>query len=51
MKYQIASATSLEELVKEINSALAKGWKPIGGVAVVVDADGTTRFLQAVVNG
>jgi hypothetical protein len=50
MKYQIASATSLDELIKEINTALAKGWKPIGGVAVVVDSHGTARFLQAVIS-
>jgi hypothetical protein len=34
MKYDILWSTNLNELVKEVNDAISKGWEPIGGVCL-----------------
>ena len=50
MKYQIISATSISDLIERVNKVISQGWKPPGGVAVVIEESGTARFLQAVLN-
>ncbi len=51
MNYRIVSvgivfspAKSLENLAKEVNAAIAMGWEPVGGVALV-----NARVVQAMV--
>ncbi len=51
MNYQIISVgvmlsgtKALETLVKEVNAAIAMGWEPVGGVALV-----NARVVQAMV--
>lgn len=39
MKYQILSKSTAEELVKDVNSYLADGWEPLGGVTLSQDRD------------
>ena len=35
---------TLEQLVKEVNDAIAEGWEPLGGITFV-----QTKFFQAMV--
>ncbi len=51
MNYQIISVgvmfsgvKALEALAKEVNAAIAMGWEPVGGVALV-----NARLIQAMV--
>lgn len=34
MKYQIKTATNHEDLARQVNEALAEGWKPNGALAI-----------------
>ncbi|MDV3537954.1 hypothetical protein CMU94_02305 [Elizabethkingia anophelis] len=44
MEYKVISNSNLNELEKEINDYLTKGWKPQGGVCLV-----SFSFYQAIV--
>lgn len=52
MRYAILFSDSSEGLVAKVRDTLDDGWKPIGGVAVRVIAQGkntTTTFYQSMV--
>jgi Domain of unknown function (DUF1737) len=34
MEYQIVKKTEASELQQEVNALIAKGWKPLGGIAI-----------------
>lgn len=44
MMYIVLSSTSLSNLVSQVTSSMAEGWKPLGGVAV-----NNAGFFQAMV--
>ncbi len=48
MEYRIISKKNENELEREINEMLRKGWKPQGGL-VVVDAPDSWIYWQAVI--
>lgn len=46
MQYQVITAATVGQLVDLVNAAIAKGWKPQGGIT----ADGSYRLvMQAMV--
>jgi hypothetical protein len=47
--YQIVSATTPEDLEKEIKDEIINGWIPIGGVAVAIETTEMLVFFQALV--
>ena len=50
MKYTVATATSIEELIKNVELELKAGWEPIGSVSCTVAPSGKhVVFMQAVI--
>jgi hypothetical protein len=46
MKYKIVSATSAQELEKQVSESMSAGWRPKAGMTVGVDG----VFYQAIVS-
>jgi len=44
VEYALVSSTTIEELVKDVNKALAEGWKAQGGVSMCL-LQGTAEIL------
>ena len=36
MEYRVINESTMKDLVKEVNNAIKEGWKPQGGVSLVV---------------
>jgi hypothetical protein len=51
MKYIIACDTSIQELEKQVNDFITKGYEPLGGISVVKGEHYTHNFFQAMVDG
>ncbi|MEO7509329.1 MAG: DUF1737 domain-containing protein [Pyrinomonadaceae bacterium] len=51
MKYQIVSSLLQSDLENHIAQLIAVGWRPLGGVAVVIDQQGQQLYVQALVKG
>ena len=50
MKYQILYIGNTDNLTDLVNAAIAEGWRPQGGVAVIKQPNaGTYDFFQAMV--
>ena len=49
LEYQIVSRNSAEELEKEVRVQIEAGWKPLGGVSVVVRNQNLLTCFQAMV--
>lgn len=50
LKYKIVTASFDEQIEKEINSAIADGWKPLGGIQfAVIDQYFNIRYCQAMI--
>jgi len=49
LEYQIISKNSTEELEKEVRVQIESGWKPLGGVSVVVRNLNVLACFQAMV--
>ena len=50
MEYRIQEAVSTEELEKQVNALIVKGWMPQGGVACLAEGPyGEPSYLQAMV--
>lgn len=47
MKYHIFSEPSIPELLEEVNDAIKRGWRPLGGVATSME-QGRQYYTQAV---
>jgi hypothetical protein len=45
MEYQVVIDVTVHVLVKQVNSRIEQGWKPLGGVSVSSTGD----FLQAMI--
>jgi hypothetical protein len=45
-KYIVVTAPSVEELEKQVNSEIFSGYKPIGGVCVVISPPYSPRNMQ-----
>lgn len=46
--YQVLTHTSLVGLIQEVKDAIAQGWVPLGGIAVVFNSvNNTTHHYQA----
>jgi len=43
MRYKIVSTTSRSDLERQVNKLIKKGWKPLGGIAIM---DKSLEFLQ-----
>lgn len=43
-KYNIVEAPSTWDLIKQVNEAMQKGWKPIGGIFIYEQ----NKFFQAI---
>lgn len=46
MKYTIVTAYNTEDLTRKVQDKLDKGWRPIGGVALLANC-----FAQSLVRG
>lgn len=44
VKYEVISGVVLKDVIRAVNSLIAEGWQPIGGISVR-----TGEYLQAVV--
>lgn len=52
MKYKIIKERNIIDLEREVNAAIERGWKPIGGICAVVSPYGGGTYLyQAMVSG
>lgn len=48
MHYTVVESSDLQDLISQVNSHLADGWEPQGGVAVVYSpVSGSWYFYQA----
>ncbi len=48
MKYKVEYSCDLAQFQRYVNEEIAKGWKPLGGIAVVEEADSQlTTYFQA----
>jgi hypothetical protein len=54
MEYMIICEESTEELAKEVNKEIKKGWKPFGGVSIALgesDFNRSFKVAQALTKG
>jgi len=49
IKYEVMSNTKLELLVKSINTSIANGWEPCGGITTAHRPDHKDLFIQAII--
>jgi hypothetical protein len=49
MQYTIVSGSDLFKLANLVMAKIREGWKPQGGVAAYHPADGTERYMQAMI--
>jgi len=49
MQYDVAVGSNTHKLKDAVEKAITGGWRPLGGVAVVTDANGYPIFAQALI--
>jgi len=45
LQYHVVEEDSTDKLVKEVNSMLSKGWKPLGCIAITSNEDNFNYFF------
>jgi len=54
MQYKIIQSTDPQEVVDKVGENLAKGWRPLGGIAITCPYPGSIplyKYVQALVRG
>lgn len=47
VRYEIVTATTVQDLTAKVNDYISDGWQPVGGVCVM--EEGVPAFYQAMV--